>query len=163
MYGRTIGQSYWPVHGPQAYGVPEAFAMPFFFCNKIGGVSLIHLRGRQHSACRFRSIVHVPHSAPKGASVGLYFGALAVAWQKKIMQGIRQSILSHCCSLANLGHQWMTKANLIVLWLLYKSVNLILATGSLLDIELIIYHDQPMPWLFEETCQPDRGRRPRDT
>ncbi|CAL1159106.1 unnamed protein product [Cladocopium goreaui] len=46
-----------------------------------------------------RSIVHVPHSAPKGASIPLYFGALA--------------------------------ANLIVLWLLYKSVDVILATGDL--------------------------------
>lgn len=47
-----------------------------------------------------RSIVHVPHSAPpKGASIPLYFGALA--------------------------------ANLIVLWLLYKTVNVILTTGDL--------------------------------
>jgi len=46
------------------------------------------------------SIVHVPHIAPhKGASVGLYFVALAV--------------------------------NLIALWLLYKSVDAILATGDL--------------------------------
>ena len=74
---------------------------------------------------RSRSIVHVPHSAPKGASIPLYFGALAVPWPKK--------------SCKDLDLSSSTKANLIVLWLLYKSVDVILATGSLLvDRQLMI-------------------------
>lgn len=75
-----------------------------------------------------RSIVHVPHIAPhKGASVGLYFVALAVSWLTLIPQS-SDSVTGFwsvkCCPLV--PH---CQVNLIALWLLYKSVDAILATG----------------------------------
>lgn len=118
-----------------------------FFYIKIGGLSLIHFFEDVSTACRFKVKVNCARStqcSKRGKHSPIFWG-FGCTLAAKILQGL-QSILPHCCILATLGHsQWRdqdlsssTKANLIVLWLLYKSVDVILATGSLLDRQLMI-------------------------
>ena len=117
---------------------------------------------------RSRSIVHVPHSAPKGASIPLYFGALAVPWPKK-------SCKVFCKASCHIAASWPLLA--IVSggsWSEFfdqgKSHSALASlqicrchSGHRFAACWQTTHDQSMPFLFEETCQPDRGRRPQDT
>ena len=141
-----------------------------FFYIKIGGLSLIHLRGCQYclsfqgqgQLCTFHTVLQKGQAFPYILGLWLYLGRkksckvfckaschiaaswplLAIvsggSWSEFFDQGKSYSALAslqicRCHSGHRFAACWQTT------------------------------HDQSMPFLFEETCQPDRGRRPQDT
>ena len=122
------------------------------------------------TACRFKVKVNCARStqcSKRGKHSPIFWG---FGWTlaAKILQGILQSILPHCCILATLGHsQWrILRSELIDQGKSHSALASLQICRCHSGHRFAAWqttHDQSMPFLFEETCQPDRGRRPQDT